>query len=292
MVDKKSLKKAAKEINEVCGMEPPIDVTQDEEALKEELINFITDPEDGLQEGDEFSDSTQEVIDALKAEHEKASKKEKGGKKVPAKKEVVEDDDEVKDVQEVVKPEPKKPAKEEKKPAAKEKEKVVPVKEEKKSEKKGKVKEEAVEEKEETPAPKAKKAASKAEEVKPAPAAKASKKAKVEEVEEDPDETVEEMVAKSKVESKKKVTEEVPTKKEKKVAGRKPGSPNKEQKDKTSNPMYLTRLWTCQNPEITTDEIQKKLTKMQIEANRSSVNIRRSEMLSAMQLLKELGKLK
>lgn len=58
----KDLQKAAKELNEVLKVKPKVDITQDEEDLKGDILEvagLITDKDD-------ISDATQDVIDALR----------------------------------------------------------------------------------------------------------------------------------------------------------------------------------------------------------------------------------
>jgi hypothetical protein len=65
-----------------------------------------------------------------------------------------------------------------------------------------------------------------------------------------------------------------------------------EKKVKEKGAMYFVRRWTVEDPEISVADLMKKLEAKGFEANKSSVTIRRMEMLVAMDLLEEMGKLK
>ena len=74
-VDEKSLRTAAKELNEVFGLDPKINV----KASAKELTDKITEAIKLIDPEDEFSEVTTEVIEALKGS---APAKGKKGKKV------------------------------------------------------------------------------------------------------------------------------------------------------------------------------------------------------------------
>ena len=135
-VKKTAYQVAAEELNEVMGLKPAIDSSLEDDKLKPYLLKAIKNVEDD----DEFTDETQEVIDELTKEAEKAAKKGKKeetpapkakGKKAPEPEpeddddddedsDEDEDDDDSDDDDDEEQPEPVKPAKGKKEaPAAK-----------------------------------------------------------------------------------------------------------------------------------------------------------------------------
>lgn len=67
-VQKKALVAAAKEMNKIMGLEPRINVKAD----PEEIAKKILEAAEFIQEDDEFSQATLDVLEALKAEYEGA----------------------------------------------------------------------------------------------------------------------------------------------------------------------------------------------------------------------------
>lgn len=123
-VKKTAYQVAAEELNEVMGLKPAIDSSLDDAKLKPYLVKAIENVEDD----DEFTEDTQEVIDELVAEAAKAKKAAKGkkeeapakgkGKKAPEpdpeedeEEEEEEESDDDDDDEEEEQPEPVKPAK-------------------------------------------------------------------------------------------------------------------------------------------------------------------------------------
>ena len=66
MATEKALRAAAKEMQDVMGLEPPINVKASIEALTEQFTEAISQ----IQDGDEFSEATQAVIDEFNAPEE------------------------------------------------------------------------------------------------------------------------------------------------------------------------------------------------------------------------------
>jgi hypothetical protein len=126
MATEKAIRAAVKEIQKVMGYEPPIDPKADVETLVEEIRNAAAD----LQDGDEFTEATQAVIDELTAEEEEeeapapkkgkpAPKKGKPAPKKAAPVEEEEEEEEEEDDDEEEIPAPKKGKAAAKKPAKK-----------------------------------------------------------------------------------------------------------------------------------------------------------------------------
>lgn len=97
MATEKALRAAAKEMQDVMGLEPPINVKAPIADLTEQLKEAI----EQIQEGDEFSKTTQAIIDEFNATDEEeeeevvAPKRKKATAPAPKKKApVVEDDEE------------------------------------------------------------------------------------------------------------------------------------------------------------------------------------------------------
>ena len=96
MATEKALRTAAKEMQDVMGLEPPINVKAPIADLTEQLKEAI----EQIQEGDEFSKTTQAIIDEFNAPEEEEEevvtpKRKKASAPAPKKKApVVEDDDE------------------------------------------------------------------------------------------------------------------------------------------------------------------------------------------------------
>lgn len=102
MATDKALKVAAKELNEVLGIEPPINVKGSGDDLTKALkvaIKLITDD-------DEFTEVTQEVVDELKAAKKAAAPAPpaKKGKAAPVVEEDEEEEEEEEDEEEVIAP--------------------------------------------------------------------------------------------------------------------------------------------------------------------------------------------
>lgn len=276
-LDLKQLKKAARELNETFGLDPAIDLKGDEATL----IAGIKEALQEREEGDEFTKESEEVFETILASNKKAGKDKPASKKKQPEPEEEEDeeeleDDDIEDVEEV---EDEEDEEEEVKPAKKSGKKAVKeeVLQPKKSSKKQPDPEPEPEEE--------------VEEVKPAKKGKSAKAVKEEPVVEE----VKPSKKASKKEPEPEVEEKKPSKKEKPVKEEKtkPAKKEKVVKDKSENMMYQVRKMTALNPSITVDEIVKKLEKAGFEnINKSSVTIRRSEMLYAIDILKEAGKLK
>ena len=116
MATEKAIRAAVKEIQKVMGYEPPIDPKADVETLVEEIRNAAAD----LQNGDEFTEATQAVIDELTAEdEEEEAPAPKKGKPAPKKAAPVEEEEEEEDDDEEEIPAPKKAKAVAKKPAKK-----------------------------------------------------------------------------------------------------------------------------------------------------------------------------
>ena len=116
MATEKAIRAAVKEIQKVMGYEPPIDPKADVETLVEEIRNVAAD----LQNGDEFTEATQAVIDELTAEEEEEeAPAPKKGKPAPKKAAPVEEEEEEEDDDEEEIPAPKKAKAVAKKPAKK-----------------------------------------------------------------------------------------------------------------------------------------------------------------------------
>lgn len=116
MATEKAIRAAVKEIQKVMGYEPPIDPKADVETLVEEIRNAAAD----LQDGDEFTEATQAVIDELTAEdEEEEAPAPKKGKPAPKKAAPVEEEEEEEDDDEEEIPAPKKAKAVAKKPAKK-----------------------------------------------------------------------------------------------------------------------------------------------------------------------------
>lgn len=77
-------------------------------------------------------------------------------------------------------------------------------------------------------------------------------------------------------------------KKEKDVKPKAEKTTNKKEKGAS----YYVRYFTCENPKITVEEIEAKLNKKGLSQSKASISIRRTEMLKAFEIMKELGKLK
>lgn len=93
MATEKELKAAAKELNNVLGVDPPISVKGASiDDLKKDLKTAI----ELIEADDEFSEETQDVIDELIVEEKKPTKK---GKKAPV---IVEEEEEEEDIEEEI----------------------------------------------------------------------------------------------------------------------------------------------------------------------------------------------
>lgn len=96
MATEKALRSAAKEMQDVMGLEPPINV----KAPLADLTDQIKEAIEQIQDGDEFSKTTQAIIDEFNATEEEeeeveAPKRKKAPAPAPKKKApVVEDEDE------------------------------------------------------------------------------------------------------------------------------------------------------------------------------------------------------
>lgn len=109
MATEKALRAAAKEMQDVMGLEPPINV----KAPLADLTDQIKEAIEQIQDGDEFSKTTQAIIDEFNATEEEEEEVEAPKrKKVPApapapkkKAPVVEDDDDEDDEEEEDEPE-------------------------------------------------------------------------------------------------------------------------------------------------------------------------------------------
>jgi hypothetical protein len=154
----KQLKTAAREINEIYGQNPPINVKGTEDEIIDGLKEALTEKDDD----DEFTEKTAEVVEYIESLSKKADKKKPSKKKEPEPEDDDEDtddedsDDDVEDVEEEIvvekkskKSDKKAPVKEEKKA----KEEKAPVKEEKKADKKAEKKPETKETKAEKKIP-------------------------------------------------------------------------------------------------------------------------------------------
>ena len=62
----KELRQAAQELNEVLGLEPPIEIDN----TQEELIIAITDASNLIDENDRFSDQTLKVLQMIKEQEQ------------------------------------------------------------------------------------------------------------------------------------------------------------------------------------------------------------------------------
>lgn len=75
MISEKQLRSAAKEMNDVMGLDPEINPKASASVLKEEILKNMED----IEEGDEFTEETQAVFDELKPKKgKKYSKKDDG----------------------------------------------------------------------------------------------------------------------------------------------------------------------------------------------------------------------
>lgn len=107
MATEKALRSAAKEMQDVMGLEPPINV----KAPLADLTDQIKEAIEQIQDGDEFSKTTQAIIDEFNATEEEeeeveAPKRKKAPAPAPKKKApVVEDDDDEDDEEEEDEPE-------------------------------------------------------------------------------------------------------------------------------------------------------------------------------------------
>lgn len=107
MATEKALRAAAKEMQDVMGLEPPINV----KAPLADLTDQIKEAIEQIQDGDEFSKTTQAIIDEFNATEEEeeeveAPKRKKAPAPAPKKKApVVEDDDDEDDEEEEDEPE-------------------------------------------------------------------------------------------------------------------------------------------------------------------------------------------
>lgn len=91
MATEKALRAAAKEVQKVMGLEPPIDL----KASLEDLTDQFKEAIEQIQEGDEFSDETQAIIDEFnEAEEEEAPAPKKKAAAPKKKAPVIEDEDE------------------------------------------------------------------------------------------------------------------------------------------------------------------------------------------------------
>lgn len=109
MATEKALRAAAKEMQDVMGLEPPINVKAPIADLTEQLKEAI----EQIQEGDEFSKTTQAIIDEFNAPEEEEEvvtpKRKKATDSTPTPKKkapVVEEDDEEEDEEEEPEEEP------------------------------------------------------------------------------------------------------------------------------------------------------------------------------------------
>jgi len=106
MATEKALRAAAKELQSVMGLEPPINL----KAPVDDLTTQVKDAIEQIQEGDEFSEATQAVIDEfneVEEEEETPAPKRKAPAPAPAKKTkapVVEEEEEEEEEEEVTVP--------------------------------------------------------------------------------------------------------------------------------------------------------------------------------------------
>lgn len=107
MATEKALRAAAKEVQKVMGLEPPIDL----KAPLEDLTDQFKEAIEQIQEGDEFSDETQAIIDEFNEEDDDETPAPKKKAAAPKKKAVVEEEEEEEEEEEIpVKKDAKKPA--------------------------------------------------------------------------------------------------------------------------------------------------------------------------------------
>ena len=219
MATDKMLKKTAKELNDVMGLNPPIDLKSAPDVLLKRILVAMK----FIAKDDVFSADVQEVIDELRTPAKKAAAPApaKKGKPVPEPEPEEDDEDELVDDDED------------------EEEEEIPVKAPAKKGKKAP--EPEPEDDDEEPEP-----------VKPAKKGKAA-------------------------------PAPVPVTKEKK---------EKVEKDKTNSPSYVVRYEVCKNPNITDQELANILKKKGMGSlSTTSITIRRKEMLAAIEIFKDLGKL-